>query len=122
MYSWKMLLLRKRFPLITVFSVLLCVSLVFSVEAASMWSQTYGGTSNDAGFSVVETIDGGYAVAGNTVSSGAGFYDFWLVKTDENGVVPESSWVILPLLLIATLSIFISKKKLLHIRSKNNRA
>jgi len=40
--------------------------------------------------------------------------DLWLLKTDENRVVPEVSWVILPLLSTATLAIFINKKKLFH--------
>jgi hypothetical protein len=81
------------------------------------WSQAYGGTGTDYWGIVVETSDGGYAIAGVTWSYGAGMDDFWLVKTDEYGVVPEASWVILPLLLTATLFIFISKKKLFHPRS-----
>jgi hypothetical protein len=77
-----------------------------------MWSQTYGGTSGDYGFSVVQTSDGGYAIAGYTFSYGAGDGDVWLVKTDESGVVPEFQfWVILPLLLIAPLFAVILKKK-----------
>jgi hypothetical protein len=107
-----MLLLRKRFPLSAVLSVLLCVSLVFTVEAASMWSQTYGGTSDDEGYSVVETSDGGYTITGYTLSYGAGEADFWLVKTDEYGVVPEFQfWIILPLLMLAPLFAVILKKK-----------
>ena len=79
---------RKRFPLITFLSVLLCVSLVFTVKAdAAMWNQTYGGTEEDFGRSVVETSDGGYAVAGKTESFGSGSSDFWLVKTDVNGTM-----------------------------------
>src|SRR3989304_6257964 len=49
------------------------------------WSKTYGGTSNDYALSVVQTSDGGYAMAGNTNSYGAGGGDFWLVKTDSAG-------------------------------------
>jgi len=44
------------------------------------WSQTYGGESEDIALSMVETSDGGYAMAGRTESYGAGGYDFWLVK------------------------------------------
>ena len=80
------------------------------------WNMTYGGGVIDEGFSVVEASDGGYAIAGATRSFGVGnSSDFWLVKTDENGVapvVPEAEWVVLPLLMIATLSILVSKKKL----------
>ena len=84
------------------------------------WNRTYGGTDYDLAGSLVVTSDGGYALAGFTSSFGVGGGDFWLIKTDENGVapvVPEASWVILPLFLTATLSILISKKKLLHPRS-----
>jgi predicted secreted protein len=52
----------------------------------SGFAQTYGGTSGDGGFSVVQTIDRGYAIAG-TISSGAGGADFWLVKTDAAGTL-----------------------------------
>jgi hypothetical protein len=51
-----------------------------------MWNQTYKGTGADFFCSVVETSDGGYALAGWTTLSSANVdYDFWLVKTDEYG-------------------------------------
>ena len=50
-----------------------------------MWNQVYGGLFGDAAYSVQQTSDGGYIVAGYTESYGAGEYDFWLVKTDANG-------------------------------------
>jgi len=50
-----------------------------------LWNKTYGGTNNDIASSMVQTVDGGYAVAGYTESFGAGGYDFWLVKTDNAG-------------------------------------
>jgi hypothetical protein len=48
------------------------------------WNKTYGGASGDYASSVVQTGDGGYALAGSTASFGAGSDDFWLVK-----VAPE---------------------------------
>ncbi len=49
------------------------------------WNQTYGGTHFDIAWSVLQTSDGGYMIAGYTESFGAGSYDFWLVKTDKDG-------------------------------------
>ncbi len=49
------------------------------------WNKTYGGVSEDIARSVVQTKDGGYALAGYTESTGAGTQDVWLVKTDSLG-------------------------------------
>ena len=53
--------------------------------SATTWNKTYGGTKDDDAEALVQTNDGGYAVAGQTMSSGAGLEDFWLVKTDASG-------------------------------------
>lgn len=47
------------------------------------WNQTYGGTGSETARSVVQTNDGGYAIAGSTNIHGS--WDFWLVKTDADG-------------------------------------
>ena len=49
------------------------------------WNKTYGGADDDAARAVVETSDGGYILAGETNSFGAGDTDFWLVKVDSSG-------------------------------------
>ena len=49
------------------------------------WTKTFGGASSDRARSVQQTADGGYIVAGDTRSYGAGSCDFWLVKTDPCG-------------------------------------
>jgi predicted secreted protein len=74
--------------LVSVFllSALAGVQFVGKVSAAGMWSKTYGGTGTDNGWGeTVQTSDGGFAIAGDTNSSGAGGYDFWLIKTDADG-------------------------------------
>jgi hypothetical protein len=62
-------------------------SLLVKTDSAGnmQWSKTYGGAGIDDAASVVQTSDGGYAIAGSTSSFGAGGYDFWLVKTVANG-------------------------------------
>ena len=51
------------------------------------WNQTYGGAGADFAYSMVQTMDGGYALAGETYSSGASDSDFWLVKVNYSGSI-----------------------------------
>lgn len=56
----------------------------------TLWTHTIGGSSLDQGNSVIQTSDGGYIIAGATMSYGAGANDAWLVKTDAKGLVTWS--------------------------------
>jgi len=81
-------------------------------DGSMIWNRTYGGAEDDIAHSLVVTSDGGFAIAGETSSFGAGDSDFWLVKTDEYGIPEFPSWAILPLLLLATLVTIFCKKRL----------
>jgi predicted secreted protein len=50
-----------------------------------LWNQTYGGAENDEAYAVIQTNDGGFAIAGQTDSFGDGGNDAWVVKTDSSG-------------------------------------
>ena len=53
------------------------------------WDRTFGGEEDDRVFAVQATADGGYIVAGDTYSKGAGHYDVWVLKLDAQG---EQKW------------------------------
>jgi len=50
-----------------------------------VWDKIFGGLKYDRFFSVQQTIDNGYILAGWTESYGAGLWDVWLIKTDTQG-------------------------------------
>jgi hypothetical protein len=54
-------------------------------QGDTLWTRTYGGSDNDYAESVLQTLNGGYVIAGFTRSFGAGGLDIYLVKTDSQG-------------------------------------
>jgi len=54
-------------------------------EGTQSWEQIFGGSGTDIAYSFEETSDSGYIVAGKTNSSGAGGYDFLVMKLDDSG-------------------------------------
>jgi len=60
---------------------------VVGVDASGeeTWSKTFGGARSDRCWSIAHSADGGFALAGETESSGAGEEDCWLVRIDSNG-------------------------------------
>ncbi len=55
----------------------------------TLWTKSFGGAYHDYGYSVKQTSDGGYIVAGRTDKFGTGSNDGYLIKTNANG---DSLW------------------------------
>ncbi len=57
------------------------------------WQKSLGGSGDDLAYSIVQTTDGGYAVAGRSSSADSdvtdhhGGYDYWIVKLDNAGAI-----------------------------------
>ena len=58
---------------------------ITTITIEMKWNKTFGGTAVDRSWSMIQTADGGFALAGSTESYGAGLSDMWLVKTDASG-------------------------------------
>ena len=71
--------------IITLLTALLFTQYTFAQFPEIDWDRTYGGTNDDAAFSVQQTLDGGFVFAGYTQSFGADSNDVYLVKTDSLG-------------------------------------
>jgi regulation of enolase protein 1 (concanavalin A-like superfamily) len=59
----------------------------------TLWTRAYGGAQGDEGHSIIETSDGGYIVAGETFSFGAGSGDVYLLKLGSKVGVDENSQI-----------------------------
>ena len=97
------------------------------VHAASVttFSKTYGGSDYQQANSVIQTSDGGYAVAGYTDASGAGSTNFYLIKTTSTGATSKSSafnWGSLEGFLIIGAIIFIVLGVVLFIMARTRKS
>jgi hypothetical protein len=81
-------------------------------SGTAQWNQTYGGSGQNVVGAIVQAGDGGYVLAGYTNSTGAGAEDFWLIKTDATGIVPEFPGLfMLPLLAVAGVLVAVMVRK-----------
>ena len=77
-----------------------------------LWNQTYGGSAESVLYSIIQVTNNGYVLAGFTNSSSTN-QDVWIIKTDENGVMPEFSRFYTSLAYICTLFVGIVMKKII---------
>ncbi len=54
-------------------------------KGKKQWDSGFGGKYDEKCYSVIQTDDGGYMMAGSTITYGARGNDYWVVKTDEEG-------------------------------------
>jgi uncharacterized delta-60 repeat protein len=59
--------------------------LKLSPEGYIDWNKTYGGSKNETAYSIQQTFDGGYIIAGETQSFGGGQRDIWSLKLNSGG-------------------------------------
>ena len=53
------------------------------VQGNKEWDKTFGGSNDDFGSCIQQTIDGGYIIVGWTKSFGNGNNDAWLIKIEN---------------------------------------
>ena len=67
--------------------------LKITADGTIEWDQNYGGSGPDWSYEIELTSDGGYAIAGSTISDNVdvsdnnGFYDYWVIKIDAIGTL-----------------------------------
>ncbi len=61
--------------------------LKLDASGTMVWKKVFGWHGYDIGHSIVQTSDGGFAVAGYTESKGSGESDFWVLKLDALGTM-----------------------------------
>ncbi|RKZ25341.1 hypothetical protein DRQ29_06495, partial [bacterium] len=64
-----------------------------------VWQRSLGGSGNDEAFSIQQTTDGGFIVAGESpsndgdVSGNHGERDYWVVKLNSSGDIVWQKWL-----------------------------
>jgi hypothetical protein len=65
--------------------LLLFLFFPFCSYGQNTFQKTYGSANHEYGYSILQTADGGYVMAGSFYNVGMGDYDVYLVRTDNNG-------------------------------------
>jgi len=84
--SKKMVMYTGLIILVVTLVAICSPSLSLAVDQPQVeWIKNYGSSGREKGYSMCQTTDGGYIIAGNSGSKGAGNQDIWLFKTDSSG-------------------------------------
>ncbi len=66
-------------------------------DGTKVWDKTLGGSDDDIATAIIQSSQGGYILSGYSrsndgdVGTTAGFFDYWIIKIDENGTKQWSS-------------------------------
>lgn len=66
-----------------------CWVLKLDTTGTLSWHKRYGGDLLDEAHFAQQTTDGGYIITGDTVSVGTSSTDYWVLKVDDNGEIPN---------------------------------
>ena len=75
------------------FTLFIFSAIISNAQLAIEWQKSLGGTSDDYAYSIKQTTDGGYIVAGSSYSNDGdvtdnhGNIDFWIVKLNSAGAI-----------------------------------
>lgn len=67
------------------FIIFNCIGSAQNCHASQYWAKSFGGPDQDHAFSIQQTTDEGYIVAGYTGSFGSGGFDIWILKLNTYG-------------------------------------
>jgi hypothetical protein len=65
-----------------------------------LWNQTYPGGAVLGYPSLIQTVDGGFALSGGIGSFETRDYDFWLIKTDAHAIPQSPSWIVATIVIV----------------------
>jgi len=91
---WFTMNLKKILLVVIITLLMACNLFVFAEAPEELWEKTIGDDGIDIAFSVVESSDGGLALAGFKKTRGANRGDLYLVLTDINGEVMQESLLV----------------------------
>ncbi len=86
--------MKHNLQLIFILIFLLSYDNVLAQQISKEWDVRFGGLKDDRCYAIQQSSDGGYILGGYTDSeigdditqNSQGLYDFWIVKTDANGI------------------------------------